>query len=207
MAHDLRNPLAAAVSSADYLREEIRQGRPLQQTELVDVLSRQLERVTRVIDRYQRMSRLEPSPARLELNALVKRVLGLQTFAAPKVAIELVLTEPPPTVNADADLLAAVLENLVTNAFQAMPEGRSGRVKVATHREGDVAVLTVEDDGKGMDARQVERAFEPFHTTKTTGSGLGLAFTRDVARAHGGDARLSSREGIGTRVEVTLPCA
>jgi two-component system, NtrC family, sensor histidine kinase HydH len=205
MAHDLKNPLAAAKGATDYLREEIRQGRPPQQTEFVDLVAEQLDRLARVIDKYQRMSRLEPKPTRLELNALVKRVLALQSFAAPNVAVQQQLGDPPPVVTADADLLAAALENLVNNAFQAMNEGKPGHVTVSTRTEDGAAVLAVQDDGKGMDARQVERAFEPFRTTKANGSGLGLAFTREVARAHGGDARLSSREGQGTLVEVMLP--
>jgi signal transduction histidine kinase len=135
----------------------------------------------------------------------VKRVLALQAFVAPNVEVKRQLLEPSPIVHGDGDLLAAVLENLVTNAFQAMPEGRSGRVTVSTRIEDGRGVLAVEDDGKGMDARAVERAFEPFHTTKAKGSGLGLAFSREVARAHGGDARLLSREGRGTLVEVAIP--
>jgi signal transduction histidine kinase len=205
MAHDLKNPLAAAKGATDYLREEIRQGRPPQQTEFVDLVAEQLERLGRVIDKYQRMSRLEPKPARMDLNALVKRVLALQSFAAPNVKVEQTLNARTPVVHADADLIAAVLENLVTNAFQAIPTGREGHVTVTTRIEGPQAVLGVQDDGGGMDARQLERAFVPFHTTKATGSGLGLAFTREVARAHGGDATLTSHEGRGTLVEVVLP--
>ncbi len=205
MAHDLKNPLAAAKGATEYLREEIRQGRPPTQTEFVDLIAEQLDRLTRLIDRYQRMSRLEPHPTRLDLNGLVNRVLALQAFATTNVAVHKQLGEPAPMLNADADLLSAALENLVTNAFQAMPSGRAGNVTVSTRIEGNNAVLGVQDDGAGMDARALERAFEPFHTTKANGSGLGLAFTREVARAHQGDARLTSHEGRGTLVELVLP--
>jgi signal transduction histidine kinase len=205
MAHDLKNPLAAAKGATDYLRKEVEQQRPPKDNEFLDLIAQQLDRLHSVIDRYQRMSRLEPRPERLELNALVTRVLALQAFVAPNVEVKRQLLEPSPIVHGDGDLLAAVLENLVTNAFQAMPEGRAGRVTVSTRIENGRGVLAVEDDGKGMDARAVERAFEPFHTTKAKGSGLGLAFSREVARAHGGDARLSSREGRGTLVEVAIP--
>jgi signal transduction histidine kinase len=103
----------------------------------------------------------------------------------------------------DRDLLAGALENLVQNAFEAMPDG--GTVTVRTSVDPDTVVLSVEDNGQGMDARTRERAFDPFFTTKPTGSGLGLAFVRRVAEAHGGDVTLASKEGAGTTLQLRLP--
>ena len=86
---------------------------------------------------------------------------------------------------------------------------RGGRLTVATALSADDdtprLLLSVHDTGSGFDARAREQAFELFFTTKATGSGLGLAFVQQVARAHGGEATLTSAEGLGTTVTLLLP--
>ena len=112
-----------------------------------------------------------------------------------------------PECDADADLVGGALENLVRNAVEAMPDGGTLRIVTRAERAGEQTdlVLSVEDTGVGMDARRAERAFDDFFTTKPTGTGLGLAFVRRVALAHGGTASLTSDVGKGTRVELRLP--
>jgi signal transduction histidine kinase len=106
----------------------------------------------------------------------------------------------------DKDLVATSLENVLRNAYEAMPSG--GTVTVRTERveegSGGVAV-SVEDEGEGMDARLLERATDEFFTTKAAGSGLGLSFAERVAEVHGGTLRLTSRAGKGTVVRLSLP--
>jgi len=208
MAHDLKNPLAAAKGAAEYLAEEMRRGGDATNTDFAMLVVSQLDRLHAVIDRYQRLSKLEPQFSELDANQLVKKVLSLQRFATESpVNLTTKFAEPAPKFAGDADLLASALENLVKNAMEAMPKG--GTITVATElvtEHDDARVrLSVTDTGPGFDARSLEQAFELFFTTKATGSGLGLAFVRQVARAHGGDAELLSTEGKGTTVSVILP--
>jgi signal transduction histidine kinase len=207
MAHDLKNPLAAAKGAAEYLKEEMRRAGDPSNEEFAALVVTQLDRLHTVIDRYQRLSKLEPQLSTLDANQLVTRVLSLQRFATEAaVTIETKLATPAPQFQGDADLLASALENLVKNALEAMPGG--GTLTVSTRvSDGDEALLAfdVSDTGGGIDARAREQAFELFFTTKATGSGLGLAFVRQVARAHGGEATLSSTEGKGTTVSVMVP--
>jgi signal transduction histidine kinase len=210
MAHDLRNPLAAARGAAEFLVEEMRRSGEAQHRDFAVLIIQQLDRLGAVIERYHRLSKLEPAPIELDLNALVRRVLSLQEFAAGSdVRIEHQLAEPSPRLKADPDLLASALENLVKNGLEAMPAGGTltVRTQVGDEGSGPIASLSVEDTGKGMDARAREQAFEPFFTTKANGSGLGLAFVQQVARAHEGEVLLTSREGSGTIIEVALPLA
>jgi signal transduction histidine kinase len=206
MAHDLRNPLAAARGAAEFLAEELRRSRQPQHRDFAMLIVHQLDRLGAVIDRYQRLSTMRPEFSQLDLNALVGRVLSLQAFGAAGVEFTQALAAPPVVVSADRDLLASALENMLKNAIEAMPRG--GPLTVGTRLEaGDTTnvVLSVQDGGVGMDARAREQAFELFFTTKATGSGLGLAFVQQVARAHGGHVRLQSQEGAGTLLEVVLP--
>ncbi|GMU02862.1 hypothetical protein KH5H1_69820 [Corallococcus caeni] len=205
MAHDLKNPIAALKGAAQYLKEEHARGHSWDaHGDFLDLLLEQVERLDRVAGTYQRLARVEPLRRPLDLNRLVEGVLSLQAFATPgAVELQKDLALGLPECAGDEDLLANALENLVRNAFEAMPAG--GTLTVRTRQDGDAVVVEVQDTGSGMDARTRERAFDDFYTTKATGSGLGLAFVRRVAEAHGGTASLTSGEGRGTILRLRLP--
>jgi two-component system, NtrC family, sensor histidine kinase HydH len=207
MAHDLKNPLAAAKGAAEYLTEELRRAGGGPNQDFAQLVVGQLDRLHAVIDRYQRLSKLEPQLETLDVNRLVTKTLSLQQFATGgSIAIETRLGNPLPSVQGDPDLLASALENLVKNACEAMAHG--GTLTVTTRladNDEPTVVLAVSDTGTGFDPRAREQAFELFFTTKASGSGLGLAFVRQVARAHGGEASLASKEGVGSTVTLTLP--
>lgn len=208
MAHDLRNPLAAIKGGVQFLREEVAQGRPLAtQGNLLDLVSQQVERIEQVITGHQRLGRIEPQRRPVDLNALVHQVLAVHPFANASVTVHMHLDEKLPAWSADRDLLACALENLLRNSAEAMPEGGTLVVRTAGQGRSTVkaALITVEDSGCGMDARAAERAFDDFFTTKTTGSGLGLAFVRRILHAHGGKVKLRSKPGRGTTVTLWLP--
>lgn len=205
MAHDLKNPIAALKGAAQYLKEEHTRGQSSDtQGEFLDLMLEQVERLGRVVDTYQRLARVEPLPRPVDLGRLVEGVLSLQSFASPgQVSIVRALEPGLPPCSGDADLLANAVENLVRNGVEAMPGG--GTLTVRTLRDGLAVAVEVEDTGEGMDARTRERAFDDFFTTKAAGSGLGLAFVRRVVEAHGGTVSLTSREGHGTVVRLSLP--
>jgi signal transduction histidine kinase len=201
MTHDLRNPLQGAVMAATALNDELATIGTEDQKMLAGSVVTALERLDALINRYEGISRLQVQRSSVALNELVERVLARQR--AGEVTLGRELATPGPVLEADRDLLESALENLVKNALEATKPG--GRVTARTHVDGDLVELAVQDTGSGLDARAMDQAFELFFTTKAKGSGLGLAFVRQVARAHGGDARLVSREGVGTTVTLTLP--
>lgn len=204
MAHDLKNPLAAARGAAELLEGEVKALGKDDLSHFSAMLVAQLDRLTNIIDRYQRLARMELERQSVDVNELVTRVLSLQHHgSAAAVTVSTTLAPDLPRVSLDPELISSVVENLVKNAFEAMPQG--GTVTVSTARLGDQLSLTVADNGMGMDPRTREQAFELFFTTKASGSGLGLAFVRQIALAHGGDVRLDSHEGKGTQVELRLP--
>jgi two-component system, NtrC family, sensor histidine kinase HydH len=204
MAHDLKNPLAAARGAAELLEGELKTLQKEDLRHFSSLLVQQLDRLTAIIDRYQRLSRMELELQTVDVNELISRVLSLQSFAgASSVTVTSTFAENLPKVPLDAELVSSIVENLVKNAFEAMPSG--GTVTVATAREGDHLSLAISDTGQGMDPRTREQAFSLFFTTKAQGSGLGLAFVKQIARAHGGEVRLESKEGQGTRVELLFP--
>jgi len=206
MAHDLRNPLAALKGAAQYLREEIRQGRPLaRQDQYLDLMITQIERLERTVDEHQRMGRLQLHRVPRPLNELVRGSLTLKSIGSdPRIALSLELSPFVPACPVDADLLTRALENLCQNAVEAMPEGGNLTVRTALEDSGSI-LLSISDTGCGMDARTQERATDAFYTTKSHGTGLGLSFARDVVEGHGGQLQLVSELGRGTTVNVRLP--
>jgi signal transduction histidine kinase len=205
LAHDLKNPLAALKGSLEFLQEERARGRSLDaHGEFLDLMKEQVTRAVRVLNDYERIARVEPILRDVNVNEIARGVLALQTVAAPSnVEVRLALANDVPRCALDADLVAGALENLMKNALEAMPKGGTLSVRIAADRGG--IVIAVEDTGEGIDPRYLEKAFDDFFTTKTRGSGLGLAFVRRVAHAHGGDVTIESSLGQGTKVEMTLP--
>jgi signal transduction histidine kinase len=209
MAHDLKNPLAALKGAIQYLGEEVARGQPLtRQGEFLDLIAQQVDRIQRAVDDYQRLWNLQPRPAPVSINQTVREVLALARFAASGITIETALDEGLSPCSVDRDLVGRAVENLVRNAAESMPEGGTLRVQTAplgARGRPRGVVLSVQDTGVGMDARQAERAFDEFFTTKAQGSGLGLAFVRRVVRAHGGRVKIASSVGRGTIVTMRIP--
>ncbi len=210
MAHDLKNPLAALKGGTQFLLEELNQGRSLeQQRDFVKLLGEQVNRLAGVIDEYQRLGRMEPVFEPLALNDVVTRVLGLQGFAQNSVQVNTELAAGLPLVALDQGLLSGALENLLRNAFEAMPQGGTVTVRTELGQEAgrNGVVLGVDDTGPGMDPRTRESAFDDFFTTKAEGSGLGLAFVRRAVEAQGGAVSLETAVGRGCQFRLFFPLA
>ncbi|MEO8179877.1 MAG: ATP-binding protein [Deltaproteobacteria bacterium] len=207
LAHDLKNPLAALKGGLQFLAVEIEQGRSLDtRTNYLELMLEQVDRVNRVVEEYQRIARVEPVCSRAPVNDIVRGVLGLQSFASiASVDLKVELAADLPDCLLDPELIGMALENILRNAYEAMPKGGTVWVRTESAADADAVIVTVEDQGQGMDARELERAADEFFTTKSGGTGLGLYFASRVARVHGGRLNLVSSVGRGTRVGLWLP--
>jgi two-component system, NtrC family, sensor histidine kinase HydH len=212
MAHDIQNPLAALKGAIELLQEELARGLSIDgRGRTLELAKEQTERLATIVEKYRRLSELQPVLAPVQVNALVERAVAaaeIETRASGRTLRTQAHFDPDlPDCPADGDLLASAVDNLVRNSLEAMPRGGTLVVRTESSRvNGRTCVrLAVEDDGDGMDARTAERAFDDFFTTKPHGGGFGLAFVRRVAEAHGGDVRLHSVLGRGTTVELLLP--
>jgi two-component system sensor histidine kinase HydH len=207
MDHDIRNPLAALKGAAQLLRRDLlRSKASINRLEFTNLMLAQIERMEVIFGCYRRMSRLELNPSEFELNEIVQAVLSRQAAAFPETVIvkhERTVESLPCT--ADADLLATILENLTRNAVEAMPDGGTLSVRTSAPPTTGGIELVVQDTGVGMDARTRERATDDFFTTKAAGTGLGLAFAKRVAEAHGGRLTIDSQVGQGTLVRLWVP--
>jgi nitrogen fixation/metabolism regulation signal transduction histidine kinase len=175
----------------------------------------------RLVNEFRDYARLPAANlAPLDLNALVSDVMGLYQDAQDKGRIRAELEIGLPWMLGDATQLRQVIHNLVQNALDAVSERPDGRVVVATRqsRSEDGAVralrLTLSDNGPGFAEAVLRRAFEPYVTTKSKGTGLGLAVVKKIADEHGARIQLSNLtpsdpangpNASGARVSLTFP--
>jgi len=110
-------------------------------------------------------------------------------------------------VQGDATQIRQVIHNMLQNAQDALAAQDDGEISVLTRRDGERTVLLFRDNGPGFPAEVLARAFEPYFTTKSRGTGLGLAMVKKIVDEHGGDVRLSNREGGGAEVRIRLRLA
>jgi signal transduction histidine kinase len=200
-AHDLIGRLRAARNAVELMKTL---GTPDQQA-LAALAEAQLGDSMKILDRHRRLTTLQLERRELDLSSeLAMKAASLQAMVGQKkVELRTELLPSCPHIEADLDLLVSAVTQLVSNACDAMPP-EGGQVTVKTTSDGGHLVVAVHDTGSGMDARDQERVERGF-TTKPTGTGIGLAFVQDVAKAHGGTMVFTSKKGVGTTVEVRLP--
>ncbi len=207
MAHEIRNPLASIVASADLLTDEPDRSADGEGRVLLGILKTEARRINRLLTDFLTFARPRTLRlARTDVNAVVRGIAEL-VRTHPKnggrVAVRTALDEGLPVLEADADLIEQALLNIAINGLEAMPEG--GALTLVTGRVEEGVEVAVADTGAGIDEADRNRIFEPFHTTKAEGTGLGLAITYRIVERHGGAIAIDSRPGEGTTIRVRLP--
>ncbi|MCO4770907.1 MAG: HAMP domain-containing protein [Deltaproteobacteria bacterium] len=209
IAHEVRNPLNALGLNADLLGEEISEGNTDDAAEILGAIQNEVRRLTEITEAYLSVGRLPP--LRLEVQPLAPIIEELVRFQAEELGIALVevsLDLPAlPEVHVDADQLRQALLNILRNAVEALAEHGGGAVRISAAMEGAWVLIEIADDGPGMAAEHVSRIFDPFYSTKSTGSGLGLPLTQQVVGEHGGRIACISSPGEGTTFSIRLPVA
>jgi signal transduction histidine kinase len=205
IAHEVRNPLAVIVNAVaglrrGNLREDAR-------TNLLDIVDEEAARLNRLVGDLLRFARpVSVNRLPVSLVELVNRArsairdphdLSIETDGSPECE----------AVWVDPNLFRLVLDNLISNARQAMRDG--GTIKVRVRKDPSAMIpsvrLEIQDSGRGMGADVRRRATDPFFTTRPSGTGLGLPIVVRIIEAHGGTLAIESREGSGTTVSVSVP--
>ena len=203
LAHEIRNPIAAmrlkaenALAASDDSRRVSALQSILQQVRRLDGLLNDLLAMTQ---------RRTPNLAEIDLEAFLERTAEPHRELAAAKGVRLNVAPIKPPANSpqfDADQMRRALDNLILNAIQSTPSG--GTVTIEAARRNDQFCLMVRDDGEGVPADIRERLFEPFVTGRGEGTGLGLAIVREIARTHGGEARLMPTDQ-GAEFEIEVP--
>ena len=216
VAHDIKNPLTPIQLSAEHAqRVNIDRGRPLSPVldECVTAILSQVRLLRQIAAEFSSFaSSPTPHPAPTDLVALIDEVVApYRTGLADRISIDVKAQDAVPSLNIDRTLFARALTNIIENALYAMPgKGaititvQSGQSSVGSGLSRIVEV-EVTDTGVGMDEESLGKLFEPYFSTKATGTGLGLTIAKRNIELNGGTIRVASERGVGTTVTLTLP--
>jgi signal transduction histidine kinase len=212
IAHEVKNPLAGIEVMAGLLRRKMPDA-PDAQVVLSDIIN-EAKMANAIVQEV--LDFVRPIRLQVEHTAVADAVQGAIQLAETKarrgaVAVNVMLADGLPNINADQHQITQVFTNLLMNAYEAM--GGAGHVTISADRlrlddggEAREAVLVeITDDGPGIAPDVAEKVFDPFFTTKAQGSGLGLAIVRKIVDAHDGRIDLRTSPGQGTTIRVTLP--
>jgi PAS domain S-box-containing protein len=213
VAHEIRNPLAALGAGIDYLASSV----PIHHQDDVALLRKEITRLDRIV-----RDLLEPSGKKpleksfASVRSVIERACKANAPLAAGNDIRFALVPPvrerhdPVHVEVDVDRMVQVLVNIVRNACEASPQGSDVEIgwdrSDPLDRRGEV-LIWVQDRGPGIPPEQITHVFEPFYSTKSDGTGLGLYVCHGVVDLHGGTIVAESHPGAGARMTVRLPAS
>jgi signal transduction histidine kinase len=226
LAHEIRNPLSTITMNLKLLSEDIfrlartppdvtspgeteaTQNRYQRQLRKIETVSREVERVTRTLNDFLRYAgQIELHPGRHDINEILDDLIDFYEPQASGKGIQIrsSFSKTPAFCRIDKDLIKQAVLNLFINASQAM--GQAGELIIRTNVQSDEVLIEIIDTGPGILPEEQEKIFDPYYTTRSGGTGLGLPMCRRIIEEHNGHLELHSEPGKGTRFVIELPVA
>jgi two-component system NtrC family sensor kinase len=221
VAHEINNPLTGVLTYSSFLLK--RAGKDSELKEDLEVIVRETKRCREIVKGLLDFSRQSVSERRaVPVNDIVHDACRIvkNPLSTQKTSLVLNLGDNLPLIHADASRMQQVLVNLLVNAGDAMPEESGGTITVTTDLVDNAGLGTgpeaqrkavrirVSDTGSGIEAKDIDKIFEPFFSTKgTRGNGLGLAIVWGIIEGHGGRLTVDSEVGKGTTFTILVPLA
>lgn len=221
IAHEIKNPLTPIQLSAERIKRKFSKevGESDKLDQMTDVIVRQTNDLRRIVDEFSKFARMpEPELQATDLVTIVRDAVTLQEAGHPDEMITASLPDEPREVDLDATMISQALTNLIKNGIEATesyiekhdPDGYAPQVRVEMAYVGDHAEITISDNGIGLPSDRA-RLFEPYVTTRSSGTGLGLPIVKKIIEEHGGtlaltDAADFNGDGhVGAAAVITLP--
>lgn len=207
IAHEIRNPLASISGSVELISKQLNSQLTEKQRKLMDAIVDESLRINQIFNGlldYARIPKLQLEKVWVEpfLDQIFLLMKHQETFNS-KVKIQALYRNKRAKISVDPEQMKQVLMNILTNAFDAMPDG--GFLTVNSNSSRYETVISVEDTGIGMEPKTLDSLFTPFNTTKVNGTGLGMAQVHKIISQHGGKVSVRSKPGAGTRIDLVLP--
>ena len=209
VAHEIGNPLNSLNIHLQLIERRLRKASPEMRADLgslLEIAKSEIQRLDSIVHQFLRAIR--PSTPKFELHDLNEILEESVTFLSPEirdrdVIVEMDLDRTIPRVELDRDQIKQAFYNVIKNAFQAMKTG--GILHIRSWQNEFYISVSFNDTGGGISQVRMSKLFQPYFTTKASGSGLGLLIVRRIVREHGGEIEIESSEGKGVRVTIHLP--
>ncbi len=210
VAHEIGNPLNSLTIHLQLMQRELDRMKDEADSaglrELVDVSMRETHRLDQILTRFLKAVRpVRPQLESVDMRAPIRETLDFlrHEIKDRSVQIDLTLDEHPPPVKGDPNQIRQAFFNLVKNAVDAMPDG--GRLEIRLEHTDRFVTVSFRDSGTGIPADEMSRIFDPYYTTKTDGSGLGMMIVQRIIQDHGGEIEVESEPGRGTALTLLFP--
>lgn len=210
VAHELGNPLNSLTIHLQLIERKLKKLKAAKESaslaESIAICRGEVQRLDGIISHFLEAIRPRaPDLAETDLAEVLAEVLRFQQkeFADRDITVEAETLGELPPVMADRNQLKQVFFNITKNAMEAMQPG--GRLKIKSRADDERVFLLFGDSGAGIKQEDLVKLFQPYHTTKTGGHGLGLMIVQRIMREHGGQVGLESKEGVGTIVTLQFP--
>ena len=209
VAHEIRNPLNAMGIGLQRLKREFLppdESKKQEYISFMELILKEIRRVNEIIEQFLTLSRpfqlnLRKSSLQDLLNNLV--TLLQEEASSLRIALQAEIPSDLPLIRIDPERLTQALINIMKNGMQAM--GKGGTLRIETKSLREAIEVTISDSGSGIPPEQMDKIFNYYYTTKEKGVGLGLPIAHRIIEAHGGQLKIESLVGSGTKVTVTLP--
>jgi len=207
IAHEIRNPLASISGSIQLLGTSFT-SRQEEEKRLMAIVMKEIDRLNNLITEF--LDFVRPDQVKedaVDLNGLVREILEMaKHHTGLRQDVEVIVDwSSQRLISGSRDKLKQAILNIVINAFQAMNEVPKPVLEIRTRDRGSNVVLTIRDHGVGIEEARLRKIFEPFHTTKPKGTGLGLAVTHKIIENHSGKIYVESSKGQGTEFTLEFP--
>lgn len=212
VAHEIKNPLASISIYLQLMDKLLEKNGSMTREEAhkyIDVVSEEVDRLNRItVDFLFAVKPMKVELTLCNINDVVNKTVGVvkAELEEKKIGLRVHLATSLAKVFADCSLMEQSLLNLVKNAIQAMPEShKDPQIVISTYMESDMVKISVQDNGCGMTEDQMSKIFEPYYTTKSSGTGLGLTVLFKIMKQHGGDVVVHSTYGEGSEFILQVP--
>ncbi len=204
VSHEIRNPLGIIKSSAELLRKKMTKLK--ESTTIVDIILEESIRLNNIIRDFLDFARpMTPDLKPCAIEDLIEKNLHFLTPQAQEknLLIDKRIHGPIPLIMGDANRLYQAILNILLNALQAMPPGKT--ILITLYADTTHVRLTIQDEGSGIEPEHLKKIWTPFFTTKELGTGLGLGIVKNIIESHRGTIHIDNVRPTGTRVDIALP--
>jgi len=201
VAHEIKNPLTPMKLTIQQLQRVFDPNDPNSKAKIDRVaqsIIEQIDALTSIANAFANFAKMpNPRVEKLELRDFLGSLVAVFE-SEESCLVKLVAPTEKVFIEGDKEMLLRVVNNLVTNGIQAIPHGRKGQVYISLYVEPTVVFIEVSDNGLGIPHEQLSTVFEPYFTTKSTGTGLGLAMVKQIVEGHGGTIEVKRTDDNGT---------